>query len=180
MSTPGLVMATLRARMVRAGRLDQGLYRELQGDGAATVQAVVVVALGMVSLWLGGIGLAFTRGYDLRDQALALVWIVPSVLLGWIVWALLAYALGGGLLRGKARLGALLRALGFANAPGVFYILVLLPGAGALINLAILIWIWVAALVALRATLGTSAFGALWLSLAGGIASLIVRDLLRP
>ena len=169
----------LLKRMARVWQLDRTLYDELRADGGATVQAIAVLALAIVSLWLGGMGLALTRGHDVGDRALALLWIAPWMVLGWGLWALLAYSIGGGLRRRTATFGGLLRALGYAHAPGIFYVLILIPGLGTLVNLSILVWTIAAALVALRTVLDVSTGRALLLSLAGIVLSLIVRDLIR-
>ena len=165
--------------MERVWRLDRTLYEELRADGGATVRAVAVLALAAVSLWLGGMGLALIRGHDVGDRALALLWIAPWMVVGWVLWSLLAYTMGGGLFRRTATVGGLLRALGYAHAPGSFYVLILIPGLGTLVNLAILVWTTAAALVALRTVLNVSTGRALLLSLAGIVLSLIVRDLIR-
>ena len=173
--------ARLLTRMKRVWRLDRTLYEELRADGGAMVQAVAVLALAAVSLWLGGMGLALIRGHDVGDRALALLWIAPWMVVGWVLWTLLAYVMGGGggLLRRTATVGGLLRALGYAHAPGSFYVLILIPGLGTLVNLAILIWTTVAVLVALRTVLNVSTGRALLISLTGIALSLIVRDLIR-
>ena len=166
-------------RMARVWRLDRTLYEESRAGGGATVQSVAVLALAIVSLWLGGMGLALTRGHDVEDRALALLWIAPWMILGWGLWAVLAYTFGGGLRRRAGSPVELLRALGYAHAPGTFYALILIPGLGTLVNLAILVWTTAAALVALRTVLDVSTGRALLLSLAGIALSLIVRDLIR-
>ena len=139
----------------------------------------IVLALAVVSLWLGGMGLALIRGHDVGDRALTLLWIAPWMVVGWVLWALLAYVMGGGLLRRTATVGGLLRALGYAHAPGSFYVLILIPGLGPLVNLAILIWTTAAVLVVLRTVLNVSIGRALLLSLVGIALSLTVRDLIR-
>ena len=165
--------------MERVWRLDRTLYEELRADGGATVQAVAVLALAAMSLWLGGMGLALIRGHDVGDRALALLWIAPWMVVGWVLWSLLAYGIGGGLRRRAATFGGLLRALGYAHAPGTFYALILIPGLGTLVNLAILVWTTAAALVALRTVLDVSTRWALLLSLAGITLSITIRNLLR-
>ena len=166
-------------KMARVWRLDRTVYDGSQADGPATVQAIAVLALAMVSLWLGGMGLALTRGHDVGDRAWALLWIAPSMILGWGLWSLLAYGIGGGLRRRAATFGGLLRALGYAHAPGTFYALILIPGLGTLVNLAILVWTTAAALAALRTVLDVSTRWALLLSLAGITLSITIRNLLR-
>jgi hypothetical protein len=124
-------------------------------------------------------GLALVRGHDVGDRALTLLWIAPWMVAGWVMWSLLAYVIGGGLRRRTATVGGLLLALGYAHAPGSFYVLILIPGLGTLVNLAILAWTTAAALVALRTVLDVSTRRALLLSLAGIALSLVIRDLIR-
>ncbi|MCZ6891268.1 MAG: hypothetical protein O7F09_02000 [Chloroflexi bacterium] len=169
----------LLMRIARVWRLDRTVYDGAQADGLAMAQAIAVLALAIVSLWLGGMGLALTRGDDVGDRALALLWIAPWMVVGWVMWSLLAYSIGGGLRRRAATFGGLLRALGYAHAPGIFYALILIPGLGTLVNLAILGWTTAAALVALRTVLNVSTGRALLLSLAGITLSITIRNLLR-
>ena len=167
-------------KLIRAWRLDRKLYGELQADSHTLVQAFGIVALMTLSLWLGGMALALTQGQDFGARALALAWIAPSAFMAWVLWALLVYFIGGRLFRRAATFGQLLRALGFAHSPGTFYVLIFIPEVGVFINLGVLLWVLVSALVAVRTILRVSTSAAFWLSFAGIVLSLVLRDLFRP
>ncbi len=76
-------------RMIRAAKLDAGLYEEVEADQGALGQAMGIVVLSSVST---GIGLLHTGG--LEGVAIGTV----MALSGWYVWAFLTYFIGTKLL----------------------------------------------------------------------------------
>jgi hypothetical protein len=152
---------SLETRMVRAAKLEPGLYDEVNADTAASKQAFFAVILSGVSLGIGlsvGVGLETASGVRLADVdwgqfALYLVSPVLGGILFWLVWSLLAYWIGTTILRTEetsATYRGVLRAVGFANSPGVLGFLSLLPYIGPIILLVVSAWVLVAEIVALR------------------------------
>ena len=167
-------------RAIDAALLNRRPYDELRTDPRAPVEAVGIVALVALSLWVAGVALAIIEGDSLGKRALAVLWIAPSVFAGWGMWTLLLYLTGGVLFRrGMVALPHLTSAVGFAHAPGILYVLVAIPEYGSVINLGILAWTLVAGVVAARATMRVSRLGAFWLSVSGIVLVLVVRGLLR-
>lgn len=132
-------------RAIRAARLEDGVYEEVARDQDATVQALMIVVATAI---LGGIG-------SLGSGGSALVGALIFAPLAWLLSSALAYFVATRFVGASAQIEWLevARALGFANAPGVFRFLGIIPVLGGLLLLAVSIWQLVAAVVALRASL---------------------------
>jgi len=59
-------MASLGDRMIRAAKLDRGLYEEVEADTGATGQAMLVVVLSSVAAGIGSAGGGTVRGAPKR------------------------------------------------------------------------------------------------------------------
>lgn len=154
-------------------------YKELSQNPRIAVQGFSVVLLSSFSLWLGGVGIEFFNGEISGNRIWAFTWIFPSMIVGWLCWSLLAY-LTVCLNKKSITVGNLLGVLGYAHLPGSFYVLIMLPGFGALINLFILIWITVGGVVAIKSVSNVSAWLLLPISLIGIVIYIIIRSLLQP
>jgi hypothetical protein len=134
---------TLIGRMIRAARLDQRLYAEVEADVTATGQAASIVLL---AAFAGGINFPGAPFWILFGGLLA-------ALVGWLLFAYVIYLIGAKLLPEpgtKADFGALLRAMGFANAPGVVKLLGIVPELRALVFFLAMVWVLVATVTAVR------------------------------
>ena len=77
-------------------------------------------------------------------------------LIGWFVWAFVAYFVGTRLLPGprtRADLGQLLRTIGFSATPGLIRVLGIFPGLDWLVSLVAALWMVAAMVVAVRQAL---------------------------
>ena len=150
-------------RMKGAALLDVATYEEVEADSTATPQAAGVVAIVAVASAIGALGQAGPGG---------IIGGLVAAFLGWLVWAGVTYLIGDKLLGGTATWGELLRTLGFAQSPGVLYVLGIIPLLGGLIRFAVLIWVLIAGIIAIRQALDFSTGKAVltavlgWLSLA--------------
>lgn len=81
---------------------------------------------------------------------------VIGALLGWLLWSGITYLIGDKLLGWKATWGELLRAVGFAQSPGVLYVFAVVPGLGWIVRSAVGIWVLVCGVVAIREALDFS------------------------
>jgi hypothetical protein len=134
-------------RVVGAALLDAHVYEEVEADRGANLQAAGVVALSAAAAGLGGVA---NHGAD------GVLWHTAAALLGWYVWAAIAYWIGTRVLPGphtQADHGELLRTIGFSSAPGVLRVFAFLPGVGVWIFLASTLWMLVAMVIAVRAAL---------------------------
>ena len=142
----------LTDRMLRAAKLEPGLYEEVEQDVGATSQALTVVIIVAVAT---GIGAALGRVVAGSPSGLigGLLSGIIGALIGWLIWSLLTYFIGTSLFGGTATYGELLRTIGFANSPGVLNILSFIPILGGFIALLVAIWTLVAGVVAIRQAL---------------------------
>ncbi|MDO8635561.1 MAG: YIP1 family protein [Dehalococcoidia bacterium] len=136
-------------RMLRAAKLDAGLYEEVEADQKATGQAMLIVIMGALAT---GIGSLTEGGW------LGLVIGTVVGLIGWAIWAWLNYFLGTRLLKEaqtEANWGQLARTMGFAYTPRLLAIfsLIPIPLLRALIFVAVTVWSWIAMVIAVRQAL---------------------------
>ena len=133
----------LIGRMIRAARLDPRLYAEVEADATATGQAASIVLLA-----------AFAGGINFPNAPfLILFGGLLAALVGWLLFAYVIYLIGAKLLPEpgtKADFGALLRAMGFANAPGVVKLLGIVPELRVLFFFVATVWVLVATVTAVR------------------------------
>jgi len=154
-------------------------YRELSQSPRIAVQGFIVVFLSSLSLWIAGIGMEFFSGGVSGSRAWAFTWIFPSMVSAWLCWSLLAY-FAVCLNRKSVTVSKILGVLGYAHLPGSFYVLIMIPGLGALINLFILIWITFGGVIAIKAVSNVPAWFSLLISLTGIVIYIIIRSLLQP
>jgi hypothetical protein len=164
---------SLTDRMVRAARLETGLYNEVEADVTATTQALTVVVITALA---GGIGAALGEALGGRATGVVggLIGGVVAELLGWLVWSYVMYLVGTRVFHGTATYGELLRTLGFANSPGVLLILRFVPVLGGLIALIVGIWRIVAGFIAVREALDLDNGNTVATIVVGIVAYLIV------
>ena len=161
-------------RMIGAAKLDVDTFEEVEADPSATKQAMLVVVIVAVAT---GIGLVATGG--LSGVILGIV----VGLGGWAAWAWITFYIGTKLLPTadtQADWGQLARTLGFAQSPGVFKVVGLVPGVGLVIFALAAIWQLVAMIIAIRQALDyTSTWRAIGVALIGFIPYAIVQTLLQ-
>jgi hypothetical protein len=143
---------SLTDRMIRAARLDIGLYNEVEADLNATNQALTVVVVTAIA---GGLGSAIGQAIAGRPNGVVggLIGGVLTELIGWAVWSYVMYLVGTRVFHGTATYGELLRTLGFAYSPGVLLILRFIPVLGGLITAVVGVWRIVAGFIAIREAL---------------------------
>lgn len=140
-------MATFVERIVGAAKLDVNTYEEVEADAGAMGQASTVVVLSSLAAGIGA----------LRDAGLVgLVIASVGALIGWVLWALVAYVVGTKILPGprtQADLGQVLRTTGFSSAPGLIRVLGVIPVVGGVVSFVAALWMLVAMVVAVRQAL---------------------------
>ncbi len=130
-------------RMIGAATLDVSVYEEVEHDRDATAQAAAVVAIAAVAAAIG----SYHAGGG------AVIGAVISAIVGWYVWAFITLVIGTWFFEGTADMGEMLRTLGFAQAPGVLFVVGVIPLLGALAGLVVHIWMLVCGVVAIRQAL---------------------------
>jgi hypothetical protein len=133
--------------MLRVAKLDVHVYREVEADREAMGQATAVVILSSLAVGVGSM-VRWGLGGILMGTV--------ATLIGWYVWALLAYLIGTRLLpepRTRADLGKFLRTIGFSASPGVIRVLEIISSLAAMISLVAAMWMLVAMVIAVREAL---------------------------
>lgn len=155
-------------RMMGAAMLDINTYEEVEADTTATGQAAAVVGIVALASAIGaaggGIGAAIGG--------------IVAAFVGWLIWAGVTYLIGERLFGGTATWGELLRTLGFAQSPGVLYILGIIPLLGWLVRFVVMIWILVAGIIAIRQALDFTTGKAVLTALLGWLALAILMVIL--
>lgn len=142
--------STLVDRAIRAARLEDAVYEEVEHDREATSQAAIVVVIGALAAGIGSIGALGISG---------IIFGTLFGLVGWAIYAWLAYFVGTRLFADTATSadwGELARALGFAQAPRVLLIAGVIPVLGALVGIVVFFWVLATTVVAIRAALDFS------------------------
>ncbi len=155
-------------RMIRAAKLDVHLFEEGEKDKDALKQAVGVVVLSSIA---AGIGLG---SYGISG----FFWGASLALIGWAIWAYLAYLIGTKILpepQTHADIGELLRTTGFSSSPGIIRVLGIIPGLGQLVFSVAFIWMLVSFVIALRQALDyQSTFRAVGVCLIGWLVQILI------
>lgn len=140
-------MASLQNRVIGALQLKPATFEEVEHDTTATSQAAMIVLAATVS-----------RGL-VSFQYTGATWFVASIVMALVAWAIASWVvliIGTKVMPGKntqADLGQMLRVMGFANAPGLFGILTIIPILGWLIAFALAVWGIVASVIGVRQAL---------------------------
>ncbi len=135
-------------RIVRAAKLDVQLYEEVEADKTANFQAFGVVILSSLAAGMGTIGQIGGYGNLLKGLFFSI--------LGWLILAGLTYWIGTKIFpepQTQAGFGELLRAIGFATAPGLIRVLGILPGLTTFIFIVAGIWNLMAMVIGVRQAL---------------------------
>lgn len=159
---------SMTERMTGAALLQVDVYEEVEHDVTATSQAAGVVAVVAVCAAIGGVGAGV--GGVLSNLVAAFV--------GWLVWSGITYLIGTSLFAGVATWGELLRTIGFAQSPGVLYVVGIVPLVGGLAKFVLWIWLLITGLVAIRQALDVTTGKAVVTALLGWLSYVVVGGLL--
>jgi hypothetical protein len=151
-------------RMKGAALLYIDTYEEVEADTSATGQAALVVAIVAVASAIGGAD----------GGATGILGGLIGAFVGWLIWSGITYLIGDKLLGGTATWGELLRTLGFAQSPGVLYVLAWLPGLGWLVRFAVAVWILIAGIIAIRQALDFSTGKAILTAILGWVLVVLI------
>lgn len=163
---------TILGRMMRAARLEEAVYEEVEHDRDATKQAAIIVV---------GTSVLAAVGYGVVGGVLALVLGVVVALAGWAAYAWITYFIGTRLLAGpetSADWGELARTLGFANAPRALLIVGVVPALFTLVGFIVSIWVLATTVVALRAALDFTIWRAVGTAIVGWLAQAVVLSVI--
>ena len=154
------------SRMLRASMLDAHVYEEVESDSSAIVQAVLIVVVVAVARGVATL--------SVTDNILGIAFGIIAGLLSWAVWAFITYMVGTKLLKTgdtESSWGELARVTGFAQSPGILFLIAVVPVVGTWILPVVSLWQLAAMVVGIRQALDySSTFRAIGVVLIGFIA----------
>ena len=154
------------SRMLRASMLDAHVYEEVESDSSAIVQAVLIVVVVAVARGVATL--------SVTDNILGIAFGIIAGLLSWAVWAFITYMVGTKLLKTgdtESSWGELARVTGFAQSPGILFLIAVVPVVGTWILPVVSLWQLAAMVVGIRQALDyTSTFRAIGVVLIGFVA----------
>jgi hypothetical protein len=143
----------LIGRVLRAARLDKGLYAEVEAEKSLTQQALLVVIIASLLSGIGSFLGSLIAGSGFGSALLGLVVGIAIAIVGYFIWAFIAYIVGTRLFQGTADHGELQRTLGYAFAPTALGLFSFIPCVGPLIAVVGFIWTLVCGVVAVQEAL---------------------------
>ena len=154
------------SRMLRASMLDAHLYEEVESDSSAITQAVLIVVVVAVAK---GVATLSATG-----NIMGIAFGIIAGLLSWAVWAFITYMVGTKLLKTEETVsswGELARVTGFAQSPGILFVIAVVPVVGSWLLPVVALWQLAAMVVGIRQALDyTSTFRAIGVVLIGFVA----------
>ena len=137
------------SRMLGAARLNAETYEDVESDGGATIQALLIVILVTIAGFVGSL----LSGGDDTNVVTALIEGLVLGVAGWAIWALVTWMVGATILRTEqteADWGQLARGTGFAQTPRILNVFLFVPYVGGFIALLTFIWSFACMVVAVR------------------------------
>lgn len=140
--------------ILRAATFDRSVYAEIRDRPEATFSALAIAISVAIALALG---LRNTDTLELGGSpVLTAAWRVNFIVIAWLLWAWESVIIGRYGLGGNASVQQLLRSLGFAMSPGIFFVLASIPTAGEYIFYVVIVWILATGVLAVKETLQVS------------------------
>jgi hypothetical protein len=136
-------------RLIGAMALDPAIYEEVEADASSTGQAFIVVVLSSLAAGIGSRGLGGTT-------LSGILFISALALIAWAAWALVVFEIGTRLMpepQTRSSVGEVLRAIGFAAAPGLLRVIGVISSATIPVFVIAALWMLAAMIVAVRQAL---------------------------
>jgi hypothetical protein len=166
-------MSVFLNRLIRAAMLDARLYEEVIADTGTMFQAMMAVFIYSAASAYGGFGRAGVAGINFG---------MITTLIGWYIWAFSTYFIAVRLLpEAETNLNrkAVLRAMGFASAPGLIRLLGLIPNLAGTTLIIASVWMFGATVVAIKKAMNyNSIYRAVGVCMLGWIISAISQVLI--
>jgi hypothetical protein len=128
-------------RFIGVFKLDTKTFEEIEHNTTLTVTAGIIVVI--ISL-ITGVGTGISNAIFHRSFLGGFFSTLIGSILGWFIWSVVTWFVGTRLFGGQADISEMLRVIGFAYLPMVFFII---PCIGPIIGA---IWTLVAGFVAVR------------------------------
>ena len=163
------IQGQLIPRMIGAARLDTATYEEVEHDQNATIQALIVVILASIASGIGALGS--------DDPGPGLIAGIIGGILGWVVFAAIAYFVGTSLFKTaetSANWGEVARALGFATVPSLLLVLGFIPVIGVIVGLVVFVWRIMTTITALKQSMELTTGRAILTAIVAVLAAAII------
>jgi hypothetical protein len=159
-------------RLFRAMRLEGLFYREVAEDASLDRESTLLVIL--VTL-IASMGELTGKG---GSWLAYLGTVANSLLLGWLLWAAVAWFVGSKVLGGEGSLAGMLRGLAYASLPRLLGVFAGLPFIGWLFGLVAGILSLIAGIIAIREGMSVDTGKAIIIALLGGLFYIAVSVLI--
>lgn len=143
-------------RAFMAARFDRATFRDVRADQEAILNALGIVILAGMAMAIGTsspLGSTIPSSIDptmVVGRLYGIWFAVVTFMLGWLIWAGMAYVVGRVFQRARATFREILRVLGVCFGPGLLLAFMsLTPISGVVFN-AVTVWMLVAGIVALK------------------------------
>ena len=143
-------------RAFMAARFNRATYRDVLRDQEAILNALGIVILAGIAYAIGQssvVGESVERGLDagrVGDRLLGAWFAAVTFMVGWLIWAGIAYGVGRVFQRDEATFREVLRVLGICFGPGLLlFLTAITPLEGLVFNI-VTIWMLVAGIIALK------------------------------
>jgi hypothetical protein len=159
-------------RFFRAMRLDSAFYREAADDTSLDRESTFLVIL---------VALIASLGELTGDNGTWLAYLgtlANNLLLGWLLWSVVAWFIGRNVMEGEGSLGGMLRVLAYASVPRLLGIFSGIPLIGWLFGLAAGILSLIAAIIAIREGMAVDTGKAVIIALLGALFYIAVSVLI--
>ncbi len=143
----GVDFAGMIHRMIRAAMLDAQVFEEVEHDPSKDQEALMAVLFVAVVNGVLAFPISLIMGHGFVQALISLVFGVVWTVIGYYLYAYLAFYIGTLLFQGQADFGELRRVLGYAYAPSIVS---WIPCIGPLVAA---VWSFVAGVVAIRQAL---------------------------
>ncbi len=158
-------------RILRLVKLDFSVFKEIESDPNATLEAaIVVIAANLLAAIGSAVNSEAPRAF-LTTFGITLV----SGIVGWIVWSAVAHYVGKMLYKSGGTLVSMMRVLGYATLPRALGILDFIPCVGALAGLAGFILTVIAGIMAISEGLDVDTGQAIIVIIVGAVGLFLVN-----
>lgn len=143
-------------RAFMAARFDRATFRDVRADQEAILNALGIVILAGMAMAIGTsspLGSSIPSSIDPTMVVARLygIWFaVVTFMLGWLIWAGMAYVVGKAFQRDQVTFREILRVLGVCFGPGILFVFMAATPVSWIVFYAVSVWMLAAGVAALK------------------------------